>query len=273
MKLLKPKGLICFILPPSLMSAPSFQGLRDHIKSQCNIRKIINLKNFSSEVSQDVNIYVFQKVTPTKLNANYTTSYGGTLLFSTEKKALTEAHTPLSDHATVVTGSVVWNQVKKHLYDSRDDESGLTRLVYAVDVGNINAEEFADDNVRKPYVKTKKPPVELPAIFVTRAKTLRHELIEEFDEPLIAENHVNVIKGDLEELRMLDQYLASERCAKYIKENAGTLNFSKSQLEDLPIFEGTRVLGSIPTYSSASLAQTPSKAGTKVQNSTAATPI
>ena len=236
MKLLKPKGLICFILPPALMSAPSFQLLRDHIKSQCNIRKILSLKNFSSEVSQDVNIYVFQKVSTAKLNDHHTTFYGGKLLFSTEKKARTEAHTPLSDHATVVTGSVVWNQVKKHVYDSRDDESGLTRLVYAVDVGNIGVGEFADSKVRKPYVKTKKSPVELPAIFVTRSKTLRHELVEEFDEPLIAENHVNVIQGELEELRMLDQYLGSERCSEYIKENAGTLNFSKTQLENLPIF-------------------------------------
>jgi hypothetical protein len=234
-KLLRNNGLLCFILPPSLMTAPSFQNLRKYIKSECNIKNIIKLDNFNSEVSQDVNIYIFQKVIKQALNNDYTSVYGN-LLFSTNKTEQKQSYTILSDHAKVVTGNIVWNQVKSDLEDDKSDQN--IRLIYSNDVGHINDSTYYinKNDQKKKYVNTKKLPVKLPAIFITRSKNPKHELVEHYDEPLIAENHVNVIQSDLAHLKLLDEYLKSNQCIKYIKENTGTINFSKTQLENLPIF-------------------------------------
>ena len=68
--ILKDNGILCFIIPQNMMTSPSYSEIRKYIKNQCNILDIVNLKNFSEDVSQDVNIYIFQKTNT--LNTNYT---------------------------------------------------------------------------------------------------------------------------------------------------------------------------------------------------------
>ncbi len=223
-KLLNDKGILCFILPPSLMSGPTFDKIRNYIKQYCNILNIVKLENFNSEVSQDVNIYVFQK--STDINLNFVMRE----CFTLDKENNEEECVLLKSLFTVSTGSIVWNQVKDQLTNEKK-----IKLIYSSDVGNINSKNFTIDDVKKPYVETNKKPVNLPAIFMTRNKKPRHELVEEFNESLIGENHVNIILGKLEDLRLLDKYLSSQKCKDYISSNSNTLNFSKTQLENIPI--------------------------------------
>lgn len=233
--LLNPNGVLIFILPTSLMTAPSFSKIRKFIKEECNILNIEALDNFSKEVSQEVNIYLFKKVPEAELNRLFTKNIGQ-LIFTIESKEDDEQdYILLSNIAKVVTGSIVWNTVKGNLHD--DYEEGRCRLIYSNDVGNIDSGKITVHKIKKAYIETSKPSVKLPAIFITRGKKLRHELVLESDIPLIGENHVNVIHGDIKNLRLINEYLRSVRCKEYIKQNATTLNFSKTQLDNLPIYE------------------------------------
>lgn len=228
--LLAENGLLCFVLPLSLVSAPSFHKLRKLITDTCNIEYIINLNNFSNEVSQDVGIYIFRKVHSDKRTRDY---IGDNSCFSYERYS--QADTPtlrIKDIAKVSTGNIVWNQHRDKLCTS-----GTLRLIYSNDIGNIQSGKLSADSQKFPFIKTDKSSITLPAIFANRNKGFKYEFVDEdSDLQLIAENHVNVIVSDRENLLKIISTFETQKFRDYVRTMTSTLNFSKTQLENVPLF-------------------------------------
>lgn len=229
--LLENNGLLCFIIPQTLMTSPSFSLTRDFIKSNCNILEIINLNNFSNDVSQDVNIYIFQKVDSKLLNNNYVMTNN---LFSyTKNNENYDNMKKIKDISKVSGGTIVWNQCK----DSLNNDGIGYRLVYSDDIGNIKSNKIKKNKEKGIYIETKKPSLTLPILFVARGSKIKYELITESKDNLIGENHVNVINGKLENLQKIIDNFNNIKLKTYITNILTTLNLSKTQLENIPIFE------------------------------------
>lgn len=229
--LLDENGILCFIIPQTLMTNPSFSNLRNYIKNNCNILNIYNLKNFSDDVSQDVNIYIFQKVNADMLNNDYIMTNN---LFSYIKENIDYSKLKkIKDICKVSGGTIVWNQHKELL---NNDNNGY-RLVYNDDIGNIKSNKIKKNKEKGLYINTKKSYLPLPVLFVSRGNKIKYELITESKDKLIGENHVNVIIGKLENLKKIINNFNDDRLQSYIKNILTTLNLSKTQLENIPIFE------------------------------------
>lgn len=212
-------------MPQNMMTSPSYSGIRKYIK---DILEIIDLKNFSEDVSQDVNIYVFQK--SDKINSNYTMGD----LFSYDKININyENMKKIKDISKVVGGTIVWNQNKGSLNNKKKGY----RLIYSDDIGCINENKEKKNKEKGLYIETKKASLILPVLVVSRGSKIKYELIEHSDIKLIAENHVNVISGKIENLKKIIENFKDKRLQSYIKNILTTLNLSKTQLENIPIFE------------------------------------
>jgi hypothetical protein len=220
-------GLLCFIIPQNMMTSPSYSEIRKYVKNKCNILDITNLKNFSEDVSQDVNIYIFQKTNI--LNTDYTMGE----LFSYDKININYTNMKkIKDICKVVGGNIVWNQHK----DSLNNEKKGYRLIYSDDIECINENIIKKNKEKKLYIETKKPSLILPVLIVARGSKIKYELIENSNVKLIAENHVNVISGKIEDLKKICDNFKDKRLESYIKNILTTLNLSKTQLENIPIF-------------------------------------
>jgi len=241
--LLKIDGILAFVIPNSLNSAPSFEKLRRYIHKTCSILMIDTLGNFSNDVAQDVMIFICQRTLHP--NKDYIISIDDTILFSIEyKKYDIEGFQCLEEYGTVTTGTIVWNEHTDKLIDEPTDTS--YRLVYSDDIPYLFTLEERKERKRNAnkryYIETDKPSLTLPVILITRSKIPQIYLVEKYDSPLIAENHVNVITGSLDKLKIIYNSLTSDRCKDYIATISNTLNLSKTQLSKMPIFKDDFVL-------------------------------
>lgn len=232
--MLAEKGIVCFILPQTMMTAPSFRKLRKFIIERCNILEIINMNNFSSEVAQDINIYIFQLSSEDSIKTRDFIFGDNLFSFSRINEDFNKLEC-IKDISKVMTGTIVWNQYK----DDLNDKKIGYRLIYSDDVGCIKDDipKLKRNKEKLPYINTKKDPIILPAIFVARTKILRFELVLSSKVDLIAENHINVITGDTESLSRIYESLKTKKCEEYFKNISTTLNVSKTQLENIPLFE------------------------------------
>lgn len=222
--LLNENGILCFVIPNSLNSAPTFSKLRAKIGSCCELLEFGTIGNFSFEVFQDVQIFILRRTNKPAPKFYYDGN------FMREQIA---ARTRIKDIAYVSTGNIVWNQHKADLLKESAPDAGI--LIYSDMIGGGRVDGTPP---HEQFIRTNKPSLTFPCLLVTRTKSPRTVIIGACSSKLYAENHVNVVvakDGKQETLLKIAVALSSDKIQEYVKSLSTTANFSKSQLEEVPI--------------------------------------
>jgi len=121
--LLVRNGTLAFIIPPSILSSPTFSLLRKYIKERCDILSITDLGNFDNEVSQQVCFFVIRKKEFEEINKE--------VIFNYSNFDITLPDKTWKENISIVSGNIVWNQRRDCLSDF-----GI-RLIYSSDINLI----------------------------------------------------------------------------------------------------------------------------------------
>jgi hypothetical protein len=213
--LLNEEGVLCFVIPPAILSAPSFDILREYMKS-CGVKLVFrkDIDKFSDEIGQLTSICMWKK-------------------FANIVEEEVKEKVTLGNVAVVKIGSIVWNQVKQSLRNEMEENCKM--LLYSPDV-SLFPELSKLKGEKKRFVVTVKPALQLPVILMSRSKIPKFALIKESNFPLIAENHtISIHPKEGQDIDELYSLLNSDRTTEFIKNSGGTLNFSKSQTERIEL--------------------------------------
>ena len=91
------------------------------------------------------------------------------------------------------------------------------------------------DNTKKQYIKINNEPIKAPFIVINRIIgikeiSLKPVLVEETDESYLFENHINVITGKLDDLKIIYNSLCKPDTITFIKNIIGNTQLSKNEL-------------------------------------------
>lgn len=241
--LLENNGTLEFVIPTSLLSSKYFEGIRKYIVETCNICdiKILNSNDFEDALQQTM-IFVLEKLDLNKKNnGDFIIKLGDTFIFNDNYK---KYNLELKDkkfikdyNCNVKTGSIVWNQHKNSL---TNDKNNNTVLVYP---RNLNSEknklELSSNDKKKQYLDSKlytKHPINGPIIAINRIIgikdiTLNPVLLENGN--YYFENHINIIYGDIKNLKIIYESLKKPETIDFIKNIIGNTQLSKTELETM----------------------------------------
>jgi len=217
--LLKDNGVLCFIIPPAILSAPSFDLLRKYMGS-CGVRLVFrkDINKFSNEIGQLTSICIWKKFTN---------------VIEEVRSRFTEKVT-LGDVAIVKIGQVIWNQHKEQLSDVWEKDTKM--IIYSSDISIFPRLKVFKNTLKKRFIRIDKPSLSLPVILMGRTKIPKFIIIKQGDYPLIAENHVNCIfPKEGVDINFIYEKLRSDKTKEYCIKNSGTSNFSKAQTELIQI--------------------------------------
>jgi hypothetical protein len=227
-ELLSIGGILCFIIPNSLKSAPSFSKLREFISKKCDIINIADIGEFSDDTSQNIMIFIVRRVVSPVSKYIIGSSYIFSLKYQDYTRYFTLKDLPIQ----IKTGSIVWNQHKSSL----TDDTTQTLLIYSDNIkDSLTLKQVNSD--KKQYI-IESGTLE-PCLLVSRSagRVIRCILHIYPIRPFLCENHVNMITGSLDILQMVYLSLKSGQTQEYLTETAGTVNLSKTQLLNLPYFQ------------------------------------
>jgi len=240
--LLKPKGILTFVIPTSLLTSKYFENIRKYIVLHCNITRIdiLNSDNFQDALQQTM-IFSLEKLEEGSVNnMMYIVKLGNTTIFNTEYNEINNIvigkKTIIEYGCSVKTGNIVWNQVKDKLTDNIDNPI----LIYPRNLVNNKIILSPHEN-KKQYINMKKPLIKTPLIAINRIIgikeiSLKPVLIESGE--YYFENHINVITGSLDKLKVIYNSLLKPDTINFIKNIIGNTQLSKTELETMiPIFE------------------------------------
>ena len=245
-QMLKPNGKLIFVIPTSLLSGKYFEKLRYYINRTCNIDDIITLgsKDFEDAL-QSTMIFKISKLSETSIsNDNFVIKFSNTIIFSNEYisiNKLLKKKKFINDYGCdVKTGNIVWNQHKDKL-DNNKKNNKYMPLIYPRNLigGKI---VFKKDDKKKQYINIDKEPIEAPFIVINRIVgikdiTLKPVLIEASTDKYFFENHINVITGNIDDLKIIHNSLSKPETSNFIKNIIGNTQLSKNELlYMIPIF-------------------------------------
>ena len=101
---------------------------------------------------------------------------------------------------------------------------------------------FKKDDKKKQYINIDKEPIEAPFIVINRIVgikdiTLKPVLIEASTDKYFFENHINVITGNIDDLKIIHNSLSKPETSNFIKNIIGNTQLSKNELlYMIPIF-------------------------------------
>ena len=237
--LLKPNGKLIFVIPTSLLSSKYFEKLRYYIHKICAIEDIIILgsKDFKDAL-QSTMIFKITKLSEiNKTNNNFVIKFSNTIIFSNEYLQINKEIKDkkfINDYACdIKTGSIVWNQHKDKLSNNKKNSEYIT-LIYPRNLVD-NKLVIKPDNTKKQYIKINNEPIKAPFIVINRIIgikeiSLKPVLVEETDEKYLFENHINVITGKLDDLKIIYNSLCKPETIIFIKNIIGNTQLSKSEL-------------------------------------------
>lgn len=244
-QLLNDSGILAFIIPNSLKSSPTLNKVREFITQNCTILCIDNLDNFSTNVGQDVMLFICRKVLDTKKrNTKFTIKLNNDIIFT--KYELSDYNGTISQTGcTISTGSIVWNQYKSILTNK---ERGNLFLFYNDNIKTgfsvVTTRKNPDKKqfIKKKYYKG--TIINSPCIIISRVNgsgrnvNLNLVLLENKEKKsFVAENHVNVIlHSDFDILKKIFDTLCNPKTIEFLKECQGTLNISATQLSNIPFW-------------------------------------
>lgn len=242
-ELLEEEGILLFVIPTSLLSSKYFEGIRKNIVATCNIIKIeiLNSDSFEDALQQTM-IFGLQKLNHNEKSDNkYIIKLGNTIIFNQDyEKYNLELQNKkfIKDlKCTVKTGSVVWNQHKHKLTNEKKDN---IVLIYPRNLNSDKNElELSSHDKKKQYIdstKYTKHPISGPLIAINRIIgikdiTLNPVLIEKGEHYF--ENHVNIIYGELKNLKIIYESLKKKETVDFIKNIIGNTQLSKTELETM----------------------------------------
>ena len=159
LEMLKEGGVLCFVLPKSVLNCIYYDKLRKHIHETCVIKHIQHCEDKYLETQQDTIILLLEKrapplnwMCPFVLQINNYTVFGDE--YSVKKiNELTENTTNLQELGCVVSvGKVVWNENK----DILTEDTTKTRLIYSSDISNGSlVEKYYSNASKKNYIDKK----------------------------------------------------------------------------------------------------------------------
>ena len=244
--MLKPNGRLIFVIPTSLLSSKYFEKLRYYIHKTCDIEgiDILGSKDFKDAL-QSTMIFKIKKLDEkTKPTTNYVIEFSNTIVFTPKYKAINKLIKDkkyISDYSCVVkTGNIVWNQHKDKLEDKKKNKDYIP-LIYPRNLVNGTI-EYNNGGAKKQYINIDKEPMRGPFIVINRIIgirdiSLKPVLIENSTDQYFFENHINVITGKLENLKIIYNSLIKPETADFIKNIIGNTQLSKNELMYMvPIF-------------------------------------
>lgn len=252
-ELLKIDGVLLFVIPTSLLSSKYFENIRFYIENNCNILniKILNSNDFEDALQQTM-IFVIQKIDNkiSKNNGKFIIKLGDTIVFNNKYEEFNEIIKNkkfIKDYnCTVKTGSVVWNQNKESL--TNESKNNII-LVYPRNLdSNENKLVLSSHDTKKQYLdlkKYKKDPIKSPLIAINRIIGIKDISLKPVlftdKEKYYFENHINIICGELENLKIIYDSLKNPKTIEFIRNIIGNTQLSKTELESMiPIFVSTK---------------------------------
>jgi len=253
LSLIKPGGIIAFIIPKSFLNSLYYSKIRNYIKETCSIVKIddySSLNDFIDTEQSTFGLIIQKNLVPTKAaECKYSMVFNDNFIFTDDSsvlKAMFENATTLEKMGLKVkTGQVVWNEVKEELSDDTED----TILVYNSNITKDNKfviKEFKNDE-KKQYIE-RDGRID-PVLVVNRgngnsAYKLNYAVIKQ--GPFLIENHLNEIYSPkkikkTKLLELYDKIIASfenPKTQKFIELFLGNNGLSKTELETIfPIYD------------------------------------
>lgn len=214
---LKPGGVLGFVVPPSMNNGAYFSKLRNFILKQSSIEflKVYKNSKLFPDAQTAIQLIVLRK--GPKSN-NFSVDLGElgksdktrTIFVENKQSLVREFHKRstlwnLGYEAT--TGTLIWNQNRNKLQTTR--KAGCVALIWAHNIGENRLVELDELHPKKPqYVETKNFIVG-PAIVVNRITgnvghgSLRCAIVPEGVE-FLGENHVNIIKRRADVPQLVD---------------------------------------------------------------------
>lgn len=206
--LLKPNGIMAYIIPPSMNAGAYFKNLRQFIIKNTTIKhlQIIRTNTHFQNALTSVQIIILQKTVDSNPYSNnfiidfnqYNKTKNNPTIF-TDNKTLIQHQwknkKSIYDYGyEVTTGTIAWNEYKKVLSDNPE---GI-KLYYSKDITSNNTISLSSKLSNRRYVDTTKPCLTGESILVNR-------IVGSLDNPKLkiakinspkyfAENHVNVIQ-------------------------------------------------------------------------------
>jgi len=251
--MLKPDGILAFIVPKSFLNSLYYSQIRNYIKNTCTIIKIddySDLNDFIDTEQSTFGLIIQKNITPiVATECNYSMLFNGNFIFTDDSiklKELFEGSTTLEKMGLKSrTGQIVWNEHKEELTDDNEE----TILIYNSNISNDNkfvVKEFKNDE-KKQYIN-KDGRID-PVLVVNRgngnsAYKLNYTLIEK--GPFLIENHLNEIYSPkkMEKKKLLELYskimnsFKNPKTKKFIELFLGNNGLSKTELETIfPIYD------------------------------------
>jgi adenine-specific DNA-methyltransferase len=245
-QLLKPNGKLIFVIPTSLLSGKYFEKIRSYIHDTCNIDDIIMLgsKDFIDALQSTMILKITKLSDTLKSNNNFIIMFSNTVIFSNEyyniNKILKGKKFISNYNCDVKTGNIVWNQHKDKL-NNKKLNSDYIPLIYPRNLID-NQIVFKNHDKKKQYIKIDKEPIKPPFIVINRIIgikeiSLKPVLVEISNDQFFFENHINVITGKLEDLKIIYNSLSKPETNHFIKNIIGNTQLSKNELlYMIPIF-------------------------------------
>jgi adenine-specific DNA-methyltransferase len=254
LSLLKPKGLLAFVVPKSFLNSIYYAKIRNYIKKTCTIISIQDYTSFNLfiDTEQTTCGIVLQKLdeqVSIPIDCAYSVKINDSFIFtdnSIQLKQLFEGSTTISKLGLKVrTGKIVWNQHKVLLTDNEED----TLLIY-----NTNISKDNKLVVKKFKNKTKGQYINCNGrndmiLVVNRGNgnskyKLNYAVVEK--GPYLVENHLNEIYSpnivNSLELKNLYEKITNSfknpKTQQFINLFLGNNGLSKTELETIfPIYE------------------------------------
>ena len=232
--LLKPNGYLAFVVPPSMNNGSYFKKLREYIIQKTRIADLEIIEKNEFDASQKTMLLILQKA---RNDGKYIFRKNGITIFSTNtaflQKAWQNAVSIESLNCKVFTGPITWNQHKEKLTNSNK----YLPLLWADNIQNNKLIFPNTKSKRKQYIIYDKC-LYGPAIIVARisgasksAKIKAAYVPSGFE--FQAENHVNVIQGPEEALRLIYNNLIKSDSVEFIRRLTGNTQISSKELKYL----------------------------------------
>jgi adenine-specific DNA-methyltransferase len=247
--LLRPGGILSFVIPPSILNGAYFEKIRNYVVSTCNILDISHVSGQFLDTDIPVMIFTIKKLSVGNSN-------DGKYIVKTTSKIFSDQYIQVNLlidgtktinqlNCEVRTGKIVWNQHKSELVEK---DQGGKLLTYADNLGNneIILKTWKNPE-KKQYIKLTSPKELLkpPVILINRGFRGNRSISispvfvneDSIHQEFYAENHVNVIlplnENGKSNIKKIYDSLIMKKTQKFINMVIGNGQLSKTELENL----------------------------------------
>jgi tRNA1(Val) A37 N6-methylase TrmN6 len=226
--LLEDNGELRLVIPTSFLSNSYAESCRKYLLKECEIKDIVffNEKHFEDAIQNVIILKCVKKNNPNNTNKNLPPKG---IIIPNLKDLEVSGITIKSLGCSVKTGDIVWNKHKNFL-----DESIGNRLFYSSDL----SEKEQKNPEKKSYLSDASVSNKLifgPCVLVQRiiAEDIVYKFLDHNPEGFYAENHLNVISGDITILKKICKSFEDSRTSKFIKNVFKNNHLSKNELESV----------------------------------------